>query len=98
MVSLDDQHRGHRVTFGDNAAGLRVRRYVSTMAARPITLSNHAYIEWSSQFDCDEADEDKVITQVRDGVLIPGLKALEQRFGSTLWPPKPGEGPGSTTR
>ena len=50
------------------------------MAARPITLSNHAYIEWSSQFDCDEADEDKVITQVRDGVLIPGLKALEQRF------------------
>jgi len=27
---------------------------------------------------------DKVITQVRDGVLIPGLKALEQRFGSTL--------------
>jgi len=87
LVSLDDQHRGHRVTFGDNAAGLRVRRYVSTMAARPITFSNHAYVEWSSQFDrdeADEADEDKVITQVRDGVLIPGLKALEQRFGSTL--------------
>jgi len=54
------------------------------MAARPITLSKKAYIEWWSQFDCDEADEDKVITQVRDGVLIPGLKALEQRFGSTL--------------
>ena len=51
------------------------------MVARPITLSNHAYVEWSSQFDCDEADEDKVITQVRDGVLTPGLKALEQRFG-----------------
>ena len=84
MVSLDDQHRAIAFTFGDNAAGLRVRRYVSTMAARPITLSNHAYVEWSSQFDCDEADEDKVITQVRDGVLIPGLKALEQRFGSTL--------------
>ncbi len=87
LVSLDDQHRAIAFTFGDNAAGLRVRRYVSMMAARPITLSNHAYIEWSSQFDCDEADEadeDKVITQVRDGVLIPGLKALEQRFGSTL--------------
>jgi len=90
LVSLDDQHRAIAFTFGDNAAGLRVRRYVSMMAARPITLSNHAYVEWSSQFDCDEADEadeadeDKVITQVRDGVLIPGLKALEQRFGSTL--------------
>jgi hypothetical protein len=90
LVSLDDHHRAIAFTFGDNAAGLRVRRYVSTMAARPITFSNHAYVEWSSQFDrdeadeADEADEDKVITQVRDGVLIPGLKALEQRFGSTL--------------
>jgi hypothetical protein len=28
-----------------------------------------------------EADEDKVIAAVRDGVLVPGLKALEQRFG-----------------
>jgi len=87
LVSLDDQQRAIAFTFGDNAAGLRVRRYVSKMAARPITFSNHAYVEWSSQFDrdeADEADEDKVITQVRDGVLIPGLKALEQRFGSTL--------------
>ena len=61
------------------------------MAAGPITLSNHAYVEWSSQFDCDEADEAdeaKVITQVRDGVLIPGLRALEQRFGPVGDPPR----------
>ncbi len=44
LVSLDDQHRAIAFTFGDNAAGLRVRRYVSTMAARPITLSNHARV------------------------------------------------------
>jgi NADPH2:quinone reductase len=67
LVSLDDHHRAIAFTFGDNVAGLRVRRYVSTMAARPITFSNHAYVEWSSQFDrdeVDEADRDKVITQV----------------------------------
>ena len=56
MVSLDDHHRAIAFTFGDNGAGLRVRRYVSTMAARPITFSNHAYVEWSSQFDLSSAD------------------------------------------
>jgi hypothetical protein len=52
--------------------------------ARPITLSNHTYVEWSARFDCDEPDEDDVITQVRDGVLSSGLKALEQRFGPAM--------------
>jgi hypothetical protein len=44
-------------------------------------VTGHAYVEWSSRFDCDEADEDKVIAQVRDGIMLPGLRALEQRFG-----------------
>jgi hypothetical protein len=52
------------------------------MTARPVTLSDQTYVEWSSRFDCDEGDEDKVIAAVRDGVLVPGLRALEQRFGS----------------
>jgi len=43
-------------------------------------MSDHTYVEWSSRFDCDEADEDKVIAGIRDGVLIPGLTAIEQRF------------------
>jgi hypothetical protein len=51
------------------------------MAARPVTSGNHTYIEWVSRFDCDQSDEDATVTQVRDGVLIPGLQALEQRFG-----------------
>jgi Polyketide cyclase / dehydrase and lipid transport len=80
LISLDDQHRSIALAFGDNA-GLPVRSYTSTMIIRPVTLSNQSYVEWSSRFDCDEADEDNVIAGVRDGVLVPGLKALEQRFG-----------------
>ena|SRR5712691_4578817 len=82
LVRLDDQHRTIAFTFGDNASGLRIRGYVSTMTAKPVTLSDQTYVEWSSQFDCDEADEDKTIIQIRDGVLTPGLRALEQRFES----------------
>jgi hypothetical protein len=44
-------------------------------------VTGHTYVEWSSRFDCDEADEDKVTAQVRDDILVPGLRALEQRFG-----------------
>ena len=84
LVSLDDDRRTIAFTFADNAAGLRVRRYLSTMTARPVTLSNHTSIEWVSRFDCDESDEGATITQVRDGVLTPGLKALEQRFGPSV--------------
>lgn len=76
------RHRTIAFTFADNTAWLQVRAYISTMTAWPVSLSDHTYVEWSSRFDCDEADEDKTISQVRDGVLTPGLRALKQRFGS----------------
>ena len=81
LTGLDDQQRRIAFTFADHAAGLPVRSYTSTITARPVTVTGHTYVEWSSRFDCDEADEDKVITGVRDGVLVPGLKALAKRFG-----------------
>ena len=68
-------------TFADHAAGLPVRSYASTITVGPVTVTGHTYVKWSSRFDCDEADEDKVIAGIRDGVLLPGLKALERRFG-----------------
>ena len=81
LVALDDQQRRIAFTFADHAVGLPVRSYTSTITARPVTVTSHTYVEWSSRFDCDEADEDKVTAQVRDGILVPGLRALEQRFG-----------------
>jgi Polyketide cyclase / dehydrase and lipid transport len=81
LVALDDQHRTIAFTFADHAAGLPVRAYTSTITVRPVTATGHSYVEWSSRFDCDEADEDKTIAAIRDGVFVPGLQALEQRFG-----------------
>jgi len=81
LAALDDQQRRIAFTFADHAAGLPVRSYTSAITVRPVTIGDRAYVEWSSRFDCDEADEDKVIAGIRDGVLIPGLRALERRFG-----------------
>src|SRR5690348_8241020 len=74
LASLDDQNRTIAFTFAGNAGGLPVRNYLSTMIVRPVTIGNGAYVEWSSRFDCDEPDEDKTTAQVRDGVLVPGLR------------------------
>jgi hypothetical protein len=84
LIALDDQRRRIAFTFTDHAAGLPVRSYTSTITVRPVTLTDHAYVEWSSRFDCDEAEEDKTIAAVRDGVLVPGLRALEQRSGPAV--------------
>ena len=81
LVALDDQQRRIAFTFADHAAGLPVRSYTSMMTVRPVTVAGYTYVEWSSRFDCDEADEDKVTAQVRDGIMMPGLRALEMRFG-----------------
>jgi hypothetical protein len=89
LVGLDDRQRTITFAFADNAAGLPVRNYLSTMTVRPVTIGNGAYIEWSSQFDCDEPDEDKATAQIRDGVLVPGLRALGERFGTAAQAPGP---------
>jgi hypothetical protein len=91
LVGLDDRHRTITFTFADNAAGLPVRNYLSTITVRPVTIGDHAYVEWSSRFDCDEPDEAKAAAQIRDGVLVPGLRALEERFGTA------GQAPGPAT-
>jgi hypothetical protein len=90
LVSLDDRGRTIAFSFADNAAGLPVRNYLSTMTARPVTIGDHTYIEWSSRFDCDEPDEDKTTAQIRDGVLVPGLRALGERFGPAVAGPRAG--------
>ena len=92
LAALDDQQRRIAFTFADHAAGLPVRSYTSTITARPVTVIDGTYVEWSSRFDCDQADEDKTVAQIRDGVLVPGLKALGQRFGPGIADAARGDG------
>ena len=67
LTGLDDQRRRIAFTFADHARqGCRSAPTRPLLTARPVTLSNQTYVEWSSRFDCDEADEDKAIAAVRD--------------------------------
>jgi hypothetical protein len=80
LIGLEDRNHTIAFTFADHAAGLPVRNYLSTMTARPVTVADHTFVEWVSEFDCDEMDEDKATAQIRDGILVPGLQALQDRF------------------
>ncbi|HEV8558413.1 MAG TPA: SRPBCC family protein [Actinophytocola sp.] len=77
LVALDDVERSTRFAFEDGG-GLPVRDYVSGLRVSP--AAEASLVEWSATFDCDEADEPKVVAQVRDGVFLPGLAALKARF------------------
>ena len=77
LVALDDLERRTLFAFEDSG-GLPVRDYVSSLRVRP--AADGSLVEWSASFDCDAADEPKVVAQVRDGVFLPGLAALKERF------------------
>ncbi|MGW3960063.1 SRPBCC family protein [Amycolatopsis sp. NPDC005003] len=79
LFALDDTACSIRYAFEDNG-GLPIRGYVSGMRVLP--AGEHSLVEWHARYDCDEADEDKVAAAVRDGVLLPGLTALQTRFAA----------------
>src|SRR5712691_1693816 len=98
LVSLDGQHRAIAFTSATTPPGC-VSAGTFPRWPVPITLSDHACVEWSSQFDCDEADEDKMITQVRDCVLTPGLRRSNNGSVPSVTATGPDEvGPGGVTR
>lgn len=78
LVALDDGDRSTCYFFEDTA-GLPVRRYVSGLRVTPASPTM-SLVEWTADFDCDATDEPQVLSQVRDGIFLPGLAALKERF------------------
>jgi hypothetical protein len=82
LTGLDDRARTMSYVF-DDSAGLPVRDYGCVLRVVPVTDTGHAAVMWEGSFDCDAADEAKVVAEVRD-FLTAGLTALAQRFGSPV--------------
>jgi hypothetical protein len=78
LVALDDTDRTTRYAFEDTA-GLPVRDYVSGLRVTPAS-DTMSLVEWTADFDCDVTDEPQVTSQVRDGIFLPGLAELKERF------------------
>jgi hypothetical protein len=82
LTGLDDRARTIAYVF-DDSAGLPVRDYGCVMRVVPVTEVDHTLVQWEARFDCDAADVDSVVAQVRQ-FLVPGLTALAERFSRVV--------------
>ncbi|MFS8098994.1 hypothetical protein LFM09_17860 [Lentzea alba] len=78
LVAHDDADRGNRYVAEDTADP-SVRDQVSGVRVPPASESMSP-VEWRADLDRDMTDEPQVISQVRDGIFLPCLTALKERF------------------
>ncbi|MEZ5668991.1 MAG: SRPBCC family protein [Alphaproteobacteria bacterium] len=67
-------------TYAILESPMEVRNYVATLRLFPITDRNHAFAEWTAEFDCAPADEAPLLRQIGEGVFAAGLAALKRIF------------------
>lgn len=76
LLALDDAQRTCSYAFrGANPFG--VRRYVCTVRVSEITDTGDAYVEWSAEFDADEAQEEE-LTRSFAGSYAGGIEGVRK--------------------
>jgi hypothetical protein len=63
LITLDDARR--RIRYGFASPLPRgMRSFLGTAHVRPITNGDRTFIEWISEFDCDDAHEAKLVANI----------------------------------
>ena len=57
-----------------------VENYYATFRLSPVTDGDHAFAEWTAEFDAPPDREDALVRQIGASVFAAGLQALKQRF------------------
>lgn len=55
--------------------------YVATLRLTPVTDGDRCFAEWTADFDCDEAEEEGLVTGIGNDVFQAGFDALKRHFG-----------------
>jgi hypothetical protein len=55
--------------------------YIATLRLTPVSDGNRTFIEWTSEFECDESVADEVTTGIGSNVFQAGFDALKRHFG-----------------
>lgn len=79
LVAIDDVDRSYTYEFTDPGP-FPVRSYRSTIRVAPVSDTGEAFVEWSSWFDTDAADEPGLTRQYSDGVYAAGIASLRSKF------------------
>lgn len=54
--------------------------YVATLRLTPVTDGERTFIEWSAEFECDEAAADDLVNGIGNDVFQSGFDALKRHF------------------
>jgi hypothetical protein len=54
--------------------------YIATLRLTPVTDGNRTFIEWSAEFECDEAVADELVTGIGGNVFQAGFDALKRQL------------------
>lgn len=63
LVTLDDARRVIRYAFASPLPH-GMRSFLGTAHARPVTDGDRTFLEWISEFDCDERREDAMVRNI----------------------------------
>ena len=55
--------------------------YVATLRLTPVTDGDRTFAEWTAEFDCAEADADRLTNGIGTDVFLAGLNALKRQMG-----------------
>ncbi len=54
--------------------------YIATLRVTPITDGDRAFVEWTAEFECDDAVADGLVTGIGGDVFQGGFDALKRHF------------------
>ena len=78
LLALSDYEMSCTYTILESPMG--VENYLATLRLIPVTESDHAFAEWSAEFDAAPEREDVLVDDIGRNVFAAGLNALKSRF------------------
>jgi hypothetical protein len=87
LVAMSDVDRSYTYNFVE--VDLPVRNYEATMRVTPITEGDKAFVEWSTTFDCAEAEHEHWKSFFADEIFATGLADLRAYIANSD-PPRSG--------
>jgi hypothetical protein len=78
LLALSDYEMSCTYSILESPMG--VENYVATLRLIPVTETDHAFAEWSAEFDAAPEREEALAADIGTNVFAAGLAALKSRF------------------
>ena len=69
-------------TYSILESPMPLSNYVATIRLTKITENNHAFAEWSAEFDCEQGVEEELVNNIGNDVFQGGFDALKRHFSN----------------